>query len=273
MRTIYGSSRRRRHGFNTVELMVGISIIAMLAGVTFVGLRVVGTGAKVRATRTALATAEGMMAEVQVARGMPYVRAVYTSPPNNATRYASAFQPLKAGALAPTPVPAPADGSLGGNLSEERYFNVRFASVAIVRTQMVVQRLLAVSANRSVWQQLPSGSFMGWNSRLAPPAGLPGKALQFRQTRVGPGAKFAWSPPLLVDAWDNPIIYVPPAGMSGVTFAERPAVKRVVTSVRVRDDYKAGDRFEPGAVGFWASAGPDADFTKGDDNLYSFEGP
>ena len=45
----------------------------------------------------------------------------------------------------------------------------------------------------------------------------------------------------------------------------------VVTSVGIQPS--AGySKFLSGATGFWASAGPDGDFTKGDDNIYSFEG-
>ncbi len=66
------------------------------------------------------------------------------------------------------------------------------------------------------------------------------------------------NPPILVDAWSNPIIYVPPSGLSGVTVAGD--TNRIVTSHRVRGPYGGSESLEPGASGFWASAGPDGDF-------------
>ena len=104
--------------------------------------------------------------------------------------------------------------------------------------------------------------------------------LVFQLTQASP-QKYQPSPNLLIDAWGNPLIYVPPAGLSGVVYSDNPGVPRVVTSVRVRSAYQANitnptspnyENFDPGAAAFWASAGPDGDFTKGDDNLYSFEG-
>jgi hypothetical protein len=77
--------------------------------------------------------------------------------------------------------------------------------------------------------------------------------------------------PLLLDAWRNPIIFVPGGGMQGVTVTGadgNPALRTVVA---------------PDRKGFWVSAGPDGHFTDtsgvalkdqkpyGDDNVYSFE--
>ena len=75
--------------------------------------------------------------------------------------------------------------------------------------------------------------------------------------------------PVLLDGWGNPIIYVPSGGMTGVwmggpkpepgsggiSYLSTDAVVKKVMSVDGRP--------------FWASAGPDGDFSQGDDNLYS----
>jgi len=62
--------------------------------------------------------------------------------------------------------------------------------------------------------------------------------------------------PIFLDAWGNPIICCIGGQMSNVT-----AGGRVVTVS------------SPDKRLFWASAGPDGDFSKGDDNIYSFEKP
>jgi prepilin-type N-terminal cleavage/methylation domain-containing protein len=64
--------------------------------------------------------------------------------------------------------------------------------------------------------------------------------------------------PVLLDAWNNPIIFVPRGGLYGMTVAgaERPATNPI--------------RPLTGRP-FFASAGPSGDFRNGDDNIYSFE--
>jgi prepilin-type N-terminal cleavage/methylation domain-containing protein len=62
--------------------------------------------------------------------------------------------------------------------------------------------------------------------------------------------------PVLTDAWNNPIVFVPAGGMSGVSTQGGTIT---VTA--------------PDARPFFASAGPDEDFSKGDDNIYSFQAP
>jgi hypothetical protein len=87
--------------------------------------------------------------------------------------------------------------------------------------------------------------------------------------------------PLLLDAWQNPIIFVPASGLrvrklgAGKTLV--PADKTqtfIVTSPEGKTalDTSSGLPYTT-QVGrpFFASAGPDGDFATGDDNIYSFE--
>lgn len=64
----------------------------------------------------------------------------------------------------------------------------------------------------------------------------------------------------VLDAWNNPIIYVPTGGLSGVNVAKS---QRLITT--------SGEPTSRMNRPFFASAGPDGDFAKGDDNVYSFE--
>jgi hypothetical protein len=59
--------------------------------------------------------------------------------------------------------------------------------------------------------------------------------------------------PILLDAWDNPIIFVPAGGLALRQGGQNLVIK------------------SPDNRPFWASAGPDGDFQNGDDNVYSFE--
>ena len=75
-----------------------------------------------------------------------------------------------------------------------------------------------------------------------------------------PASEFIAGTPLMADGWGNPIIFVP--GTYGLLI-----------------DANGNGTADPGEViitapnnrPFFASAGPDGDFSKADDNLYSFE--
>lgn len=69
--------------------------------------------------------------------------------------------------------------------------------------------------------------------------------------------------PVLADGWGNPLIYVPSTGLPSVDFVASGATNQTVTS--------SGSAASLQNRGFWASAGPDGNFTTGDDNVYSFQ--
>jgi type II secretory pathway pseudopilin PulG len=63
--------------------------------------------------------------------------------------------------------------------------------------------------------------------------------------------------PAIADGWRNPILFCPAAGIQVyLHFGESSQSKQLITS--------------PDHRPFWVSAGPDGDFSKGDDNVYSF---
>ena len=75
---------------------------------------------------------------------------------------------------------------------------------------------------------------------------------------------------MLLDAWNNPIIYVPGGGLTGVGLQKTsdgppPTFKFANAPVR-----PPGGTAEVGKP-FFASAGEDGSILKGDDNKYSFE--
>lgn len=96
-------------------------------------------------------------------------------------------------------------------------------AVNITQTQTVMKMLLTMPNNNQALKRLPADRLM-------------------KNT----------DPPVLLDGWDNSIIFVPAGGLTGVT--------------------KGGNSTNiasPDGQPFWASAGPDKDWTKGDDNIYS----
>jgi hypothetical protein len=91
--------------------------------------------------------------------------------------------------------------------------------------------------------------------------------------------------PMLLDAWNNPIIFVPATGLrvrllngQSSLNADEVADQYKQTFIIISPEGKV-DRdpathepivIQPGRP-FFASAGPDGDFSKGDDNVYSFQ--
>lgn len=64
--------------------------------------------------------------------------------------------------------------------------------------------------------------------------------------------------PAFADGWRNPMLFCPVGGIKVFLHADDPAAKTTV--VVTSPDHRP----------FWVSAGPDGDFAKGDDNVYSF---
>ena len=98
--------------------------------------------------------------------------------------------------------------------------------------------------------------------------------------------------PVVLDAWHNPILYCPASGVIGVWTggkpgkagtvyhvqnpASPPALSAIplppgISSLTTGTFTFAGPIVAPDGRPFFASAGPDGDFTTGDDNVYSFE--
>lgn len=85
--------------------------------------------------------------------------------------------------------------------------------------------------------------------------------------------------PVMLDAWNNPIIFVPGTGLrvllyNGKSKYEASDVDQIAIIVSPEGKVEKLPNFPPRVVQvgrpFFASAGPDGDFSKGDDNLYSF---
>lgn len=109
-----------------------------------------------------------------------------------------------------------------------------------------------------------------------------------KQSNSAPTAGADWamdrSPPtpVLLDAWNNPIIFVPGSGLrvrllngqSDYKIDMMQCATAVVVSPEGRVD-SITDPLNPRVLQpgrpFFASAGPDGDFARGDDNIYSFE--
>ena len=271
-------ARRAPHahrGFTVIELLVVIGIIALLAALVGFAMTGLLSRQKDKATRVTLRNLKSMLSEYEVSAkgfnkqptsgynclvgGTP---ALVTFPPGGPLSIWSDADPTD-GPLAPPgnpiepdPFPVPT-----GNLRKEAIVAPataeRYIDPAIVNTQRVMGLLLAVPANRTILSNIPPTQLMSETVPAAVP-GLPGGLIY-------PAGGGVPNPTLVLDAWGNPIIFVPAGGLFGMTVGEIPRLA-APTAGMLNGPIQSNDK-----RAFWASAGADGNFETGDDNIYSFE--
>jgi prepilin-type N-terminal cleavage/methylation domain-containing protein len=116
-------------------------------------------------------------------------------------------------------------------------------TTAINRQQLVMRALRSAPKNQQIIAGLPPQSLVA-----APSSG-------------------PLDPPVLADAWGNPLHYVPSGGMSGLTI--NGVINQTIRSGGAVDSTGAPVA-SPQDRGYWMSAGPDGNFTTFDDNMTSF---
>lgn len=250
--------------------MLAVAVLIILVSLVVIGLGTLSAQNRARATRVTMENLRNMLAELEL-RG-----------------------------------PIPGDGRVDapGNVTTIYRAN-RFGN-AVVRTQRVLRRATAIPANKALLAKFASDQQapLEWVGGVAYQVGdlvmHAGQYYRCTQNHVStnqqppPGSN--WEPtgehvPMFLDGWGNPIIYIPrplldPAwngawyyryGLGNVSVSGQ---TRIICNpltvvypnaptgdpdkLRKLEEMKA---FRP----FFASAGADGDFSKGDDNIYSFE--
>ncbi len=221
-----------RKGFTNIELTVVIGIILLLMSLVLVGFKMVGNSGKKNATKATLETARAMLNELDAARAMSRVKDLYGFV-NQEPRYPyPTLAPGKVNDITRVPIVT-------------RTVLVTPAKVTITKgTRDVMTAILAMPANQTVLRNLPPDRI-------------------WKVDDNSPGAS------VLLDAWGNPILFVTPGGLDGVTIRDSTG-KKIVGRVTSVGNFASNQPTPPGASCFFVSAGPDADYSTGEDNLYSF---
>ena len=273
--------QRVRKGFTLIELLVVIGILILLVGIAAFGLsKVINTGKRAQ-TKVTLENLKSMLSEYEmVSKGLGPARmwAPTLSTANGDLWHDSnPLTPVK------EPLAAPRNSiALEANTGGPAPQTPRYSSIPMWNTQCVFQQLLKAPNNKKVQAQFPSSQLL---EKLPP--GLTGCNLFVRDGQTAySGVSEAASPPLVLDAWGNPIMFVPSSGLWDIAEGDR-LRKQVATTLPPNDSHD-GPIKSPDGRSFWASAGPDGvfgwidmnnngNFDKGidkpaaDDNMYSFE--
>ena len=255
--------RRAKRGFTLIELLTVIGIIVILVSMVAFGITKVIDSGKRATTKVALGNLHSMLSEFETTtKGLTrqpaymYVNDVkLNATPAQAINIWRDGDPTD-GTAAPEPDPVPAPvGDVTREVSESGT-PPRYNADAVANTELVMSVLRQAPNVKTSLGQLPTSQLM----EKIPPGMTP--KIQFDPVTR------AILNPVVLDGWGNPIIFVPSGGLSGVTFDAHGGEVHIVTSGGV---IEPGDPLQPAVRPFFASAGKDGDFTKGDDNMYSFE--
>ena len=253
---MFGPQPRRR-GFTMIEILIVIGILAVLASIVLVGMRHITGKSKEQQTRMSMQNLRNMLAEYNArtrmkaprewyawdqAQGLQLVKtdqAPFNSPDPTVNPACDFWRvPYRAPLQPPPPngngvaLPVPAPASVEDQQPDR-------IGRAVQNTALASLVLVTIPQNRTGLQ-----SFKDKLMQLAVDDTT--TLADEREARV----------PL--DAWGNPILLIPGSGLINVTVGGQ--LMGPTNPVKAQDN-------QP----FWASAGPDGDFQKGDDNIYSFE--
>jgi prepilin-type N-terminal cleavage/methylation domain-containing protein len=282
--------RTSRRGFTIIELLVVMAILLILISLVVVGARVLSNSGRTNQTRTLLQSMAGVTKEFQLKAGPTSPVFSPAAPANVAA--ASYLYPMVA------PGDVTADGGAGNRTGSNAILataSVMLQAQAIpdVQTAMnsipVNQLTSQIPPNGRLWVWVPNAPYRAMldfvldnapptnplttpptesvyqciASPLSNPTARPAlDSTDWQQMAVSRGSTPTRIP---LDAWGNPMIFVPASGLSGVVLAD--GQFHTITS--------------PDGQPFWASAGPDGNFSysvsgstvipHGDDNVYSFQ--
>jgi prepilin-type N-terminal cleavage/methylation domain-containing protein len=291
---------RARTGFSLIELMIVVGLIALLATFLVIGIEKLNTNSKRQQTRLVFQNLQAMFADYDVSRRLPFGAGSLS--PNVIQSQGLAKYLYLACPGNVTADMASSNDRTGNAVQLTRYFMAQLATTTNNSASLgkfssrSLMTFVGQNATPSVWKYSTTYNVydaatdsngnvfirtqiyldpLGTNTVLED--GQENSSATASSTYVvnAPPNYFYWMPalvvpaagtplptPVVLDAWGNPIIFVmggvlgaPSSSSSGLLYAGGNAVQ--VSS----PDYRP----------FFASAGPDGDFSKGDDNMYSFE--
>lgn len=268
----------RRKAFTLIELLVAVGIIAVLIGLVTFALRSASNQSRTNATRVAMENLKSMLGEMDLAtkyQTQPGLIYQYPDPPGGAWMTPVAATPMfwtHASDTTNTAVVTPAPGRVTEDSRGGALYPARTDCGAVYNTIAAMTELVRLPINKAALDRMP-----------------PSELLRIVPVLAGGPANPA---PIVIDSWHNPIIFVP--GQTGLRLGELyNATRRYVVGDYVVNAGGVSYRciqptsgnappnvafwevhtaiFAPNYRPFFASAGPDGDFSKGDDNIYSFE--
>jgi prepilin-type N-terminal cleavage/methylation domain-containing protein len=253
----------RRQAFTLLEVLTVIAVILILIGLIFGAWSKLQSSNKRTLTIARMQILDSMLSELQAAGSNTFKNQWFmqAGPYVNAYNYGNVTTDNSNGISQPTALVPP----------ESLLVNGTSTPVASGGRQEAIDDLTVGTGAGAYTSSYPSNLTQGIMTQLA---ALPNNAKTLAGLPSGStatNAQFQPSSPVILDGWNNPIIFVPVGGLQGVY------VNIVVNGVNPTTGQRqapsgtpSGTITSPDGRPFWASAGPDGDFVRGDDNIYSF---
>lgn len=239
-------------GFTLIEMLVVLGIIVVLATIAITSMGRVLEGQRRTKTKATLANAVSILAEYDAATSLRSQPGEMFLPgnPHGGKQPAGNFDiwkdadPVTGNVQALEPLPGPVTDDEPNRLKYQ----------AVLNTAVVLKVAGGMPAARKILASLPSDNTLKIMDPTSPPAA---------PVTIGP---------VMLDAWGNPIIFVPASGLI-VRLEADGNNEYMIRSHKAETvaNPRTPVAVQPNARPFFASAGADGDFGKGDDNLYSFQ--
>ena len=245
---------RIRHGLTLIEVMVVMAIILILIGLLIVGMKQWNASAAHQTTVVRLELLRGFTADLKALGGNQFNSQWFMNPTTVGVgldaRFYGNVEPDAQGSTESLPkVVIPAT-----------FKNSRNQAIADT-SETIMYRLSAISQDAKTIQGLPSNAVVA-NGPFASGSVPTPTNPPFPAAPTG----ILNFPPVILDGWGNPIIFVPsPTPIPGGT-----QTGLINVYVNASSTPNPVPITSPDGLPFWASAGPDGDFIRGDDNIYSF---
>jgi prepilin-type N-terminal cleavage/methylation domain-containing protein len=298
------SQPQHRRGFTLIEVLVVIGIILILIGLFFVGMKVIGRSAGSNATKVNLERLRGMMAELETSGSLRSRQPVQMWFNQMLVAPGNIWQDADPATAGDQSIEAPGDVSMdqwdasSPSDAASKHTRDRFQSEAVCNTQLVMQLMLQLPNNRQAFNNFSQETLLknpdqGKQSASHSIKAATGPTLIL--AAATPPETGAITPPVPLDAFGNPIIFVPSAGMNvAAPYSATESYKQgriVINSAKLYRSIKATGGTPTTDTNVWeelppaynavvtsperrpyfVSAGPDGDFRTPDDNVYSFE--